>query len=211
LLSFLLRAISRIRTNGHKILKNKGIQERSRQTIRTILSAAAQILIEEGYEKATTNRIADRAGYSVGTLYQYFKDKEDIYGEIIDEVLLKVRDSTSNCTIQPSLIETLRTWLERIFGSFEQDPALLQALETLLSGQFREKRQVAYDELVASTVRLLEAHRSEIIVEDLEIAAGIIVGATAGLATSESGSVLAAPDLKRHVLRLQFAYLTLNA
>jgi AcrR family transcriptional regulator len=211
LLSFLLLAISRIRTNGYKNLKNKGKQERSRQTIRTILSAAAQILIEEGFEKATTNRIADRAGYSVGTLYQYFEDKEDIYGEIIDEVLLKLRDSTSSCTIQPSLIETLRTWLELIFGSFEQDPALLQALETLLSGQFREKRQAAYDELVASTVRLLEAHRNEIIVEDLQIAAGIIVGATAGLATSESGAVLAYPDLKRHVLRLQLAYLTLNA
>lgn len=87
----------------------------------------------------------------------------------------------------------------------------MQAMETLLSGQFREKRQVAYDELVASTVRLLEAHRSEIIVEDLEIAAGIIVGATAGLAIGESGSVLTSPDLKRHVLRLQFAYLTLDA
>lgn len=206
----MLLAINRIQTNGYRNLKNIGKQERSRQTIRTILRAAAQVLIDEGFEKATTNRIADRAGYSVGTLYQYFNDKEDIYGKIIDEVLLEVRNATCHCTIQPSLIETLRTWLELIFGSFDQDPALLQALETLLAGQFRDKRQAAYDELVGSTVRLLETHRSEIIVEDLEIAAGIIIGATAGLATSESGSVLASPDLKLHILRLQFAYLTLN-
>jgi AcrR family transcriptional regulator len=61
-------------------LKNKGKQQRSRETIKTILGAAAQVLIEQGYEKATTNRIAECAGYSVGTLYQYFDHKEDIYG-----------------------------------------------------------------------------------------------------------------------------------
>jgi AcrR family transcriptional regulator len=192
-------------------LKSQGKQQRSLQTIRTILDAAIQVLIDEGFERATTNRIASRAGYSVGTLYQYFKDKDDIYGEIVDQVLLKLKESTSNLTIQPSLIETLRAWLELILVSLEQDPALIQALETLLAGKFREKRQAAYDDLVASTVRLLEAHRSEIVIEDLELAAGIIVAATAGLATSENARVLESPDMMEHILRLQFAYLTLNA
>ncbi|MEH6580860.1 MAG: TetR/AcrR family transcriptional regulator [Halioglobus sp.] len=191
-------------------MKSQGKQERSRRTIRTILQAAVQVLIDEGFERATTNRIASRAGYSVGTLYQYFKNKEDIYREIVDQAVLKLVEATSNLAIQPSLIETLRAWLELILESFEQDPALIQALETLLAGKFREKRKAAYDHLVADTVRIFEAHRSEIVVEDLELAAGIIVAASAGLATSESARVLESPDLMEHVLRLQFAYLTFD-
>ena len=211
MLSVLLLAIRAARENGYRSLKSQGKQERSRQTIRTILNAAVQVLIDEGFERATTNRIANRAGYSVGTLYQYFKNKDDIYREIIDQEILKLKESASNLTIQPSLIETLRAWLELILASFEQDPAQIQALEALLAGRFRERRKTAYDGIVASTVRLLEAHRSEIVVKDLELAAGIIVAATAGLATSESARVLESPDLMQHILRLQFAYLTLSA
>jgi len=192
-------------------LKSRGKQDRSRQTITTILRAAVQVLIDDGFEKATTNRIADRAGYSVGTLYQYFEDKEDVYEEIVDQALLKLKESTSNCTIESSLIETLRTWVMLILGALEQDPALIRALETLLAGRFREKRQAAYNDLVNSTLRLLEAHRSEVVVEDLTLAAGVIVAATGGLAIGENTLVLESPDVEEHVLRLQFAYLTLKA
>jgi AcrR family transcriptional regulator len=192
-------------------LKKIGKQERSRQTISIILSAAAQVLIDQGFEKATTNRIANHAGYSVGTVYQYFDDKEDIYGEIVDQVLLKLTESAANCMIQPSLRETLGSLQLQVLASLGQDPALIQALEALLAGLFRDKRKAAYDELVASVVRILEAHRSEIVVKDLKIAAEVIVGASAGLATSESAPVLESPDLIEQLVRLQFAYLTLPA
>jgi AcrR family transcriptional regulator len=51
-------------------------QSRSRATVSAILDACAQILVQGGYELATTNRIAERAGVSVGTLYEYFSGKE---------------------------------------------------------------------------------------------------------------------------------------
>ncbi|GAB3700425.1 TetR/AcrR family transcriptional regulator [Nocardiopsis oceani] len=49
-------------------------QQRSRETVDVLLEAAAQVFEAEGLD-ATTNRIAERAGYSVGTLYQYFPNK----------------------------------------------------------------------------------------------------------------------------------------
>src|SRR5262249_55124463 len=57
-------------------------QERSRFTVEAILEAAAEILVRDGYERLTTNRIADRAGVNVASLYQYFPGKEAIVAEL---------------------------------------------------------------------------------------------------------------------------------
>jgi AcrR family transcriptional regulator len=191
-------------------LKNVGKQNRSKHTIQTILSAASQVLIEHGYEKATTNRIAERAGYSVGTLYQYFSNKEDVYAVLVGQELRKLAATTNDCPIQGNLRETLREWLSRILAGFGRDPLLIQALETLLVEQFKAQRQGAYEELVASVVKLLEAHRDEIVVEDLQVAARVIVGATAGMANASDVVLLESLDLEVHILRLQYAYLTMK-
>lgn len=53
-------------------------QVRAEQTVRTIFEATAQVLDEHGEAALTTNRIAERAGVSIGTLYQYFDSKEAI-------------------------------------------------------------------------------------------------------------------------------------
>jgi AcrR family transcriptional regulator len=53
-------------------------QARSEQTVRVIFEAVAQVLNEQGEAALTTNRIAERAGVSIGTLYQYFDSKEAI-------------------------------------------------------------------------------------------------------------------------------------
>jgi AcrR family transcriptional regulator len=51
-------------------------QERSQATVEAILTATTHILTEEGYDQLTTNRVAERAGVSIGSLYQYFPNKE---------------------------------------------------------------------------------------------------------------------------------------
>ena len=51
-------------------------QERSRQTVERILDAGARIFHEQGYAGTTTNDIADEAGLSIGSLYQYFPNKD---------------------------------------------------------------------------------------------------------------------------------------
>ena len=67
---------------ARKRTKNKPItprrrpsQARSRSKVEYLLQAAAQVFRAEGYT-ATTNRIAERAGVSIGTLYEYFPNKE---------------------------------------------------------------------------------------------------------------------------------------
>jgi AcrR family transcriptional regulator len=53
-------------------------QQRSEATVEAILQAAAQVFERHGYAAGTTNRIAERAGVSIGTLYQYFPNKDAI-------------------------------------------------------------------------------------------------------------------------------------
>jgi AcrR family transcriptional regulator len=71
-------------TQTRKKRRRKPKQERSRETVESILEAAAQVLIREGYDKTSTNKIAQRAGVSIGSLYQYFPSKEAIVLELID-------------------------------------------------------------------------------------------------------------------------------
>ncbi len=67
--------------NARKLPK----QERSRITVEAILEATTHILVEEGYDKANTNRIAERAGISLGSLYQYFPNKEALMTALMDQ------------------------------------------------------------------------------------------------------------------------------
>lgn len=64
-------------------------QQRSRFTYETILEAAAHVFEQEGIS-ATTNRVADRAGVSIGSLYQYFPNKQALLHELTLRHLVQV-------------------------------------------------------------------------------------------------------------------------
>ncbi|MFO7558911.1 MAG: TetR/AcrR family transcriptional regulator [Desulfobacterales bacterium] len=63
------------------------IQKRSRETVEVILEAATQVFIQMGYSAGTTNRIAERAGVSIGSLYQYFPNKDAILASLAERHL----------------------------------------------------------------------------------------------------------------------------
>ena len=60
-------------------------QGRSRFTVRQIVEAAARVFEEQGYVGTTTNHIAERAGVSIGSLYQYFPNKEAILAVLLEQ------------------------------------------------------------------------------------------------------------------------------
>jgi AcrR family transcriptional regulator len=62
-------------------------QKRSRTLVETILTATARILVRSGYEAASTNRVAEIAGVSVGSLYQYFPSKDALIASVIERTL----------------------------------------------------------------------------------------------------------------------------
>lgn len=63
--------------------RKKPVQKRSHVTVDAIIEAAARIFVKEGYASATTNRIAELAGVSVGSLYEYFPNKASLLAALI--------------------------------------------------------------------------------------------------------------------------------
>ncbi len=68
-------------------------RDRSRNTVQRLLTAARQEFCENGYEAARTPRVAERAGVSVGTLYRYFRDKQDLLVKLTED-LVEMDEST---------------------------------------------------------------------------------------------------------------------
>lgn len=64
--------------------RRKPVQVRAELTRERILTAAAHVFAEHGYAAGTTNRIAERARISIGSLYQYFPNKDAILVELVD-------------------------------------------------------------------------------------------------------------------------------
>lgn len=77
--------------NNSKVAKKKKeklslkspTQERSRQTVNSILEACEKLMITEGFYGITTDKIAKDAGVSIGSLYQFFGNKESVVSALI--------------------------------------------------------------------------------------------------------------------------------
>jgi len=63
--------------------RKQASQERSRATVEALVEATARILVRDGFDKASTNRIGQEAGVSIGSLYQYFPSKEALVVALI--------------------------------------------------------------------------------------------------------------------------------
>ncbi|MGE0053087.1 MAG: TetR/AcrR family transcriptional regulator [Hyphomicrobium sp.] len=68
-------------------------QTRSVATVAAIHEATIQVLLREGSESLTTTRVAERAGVSVGTLYQYYSNKQALLRAILENHLSKVAET----------------------------------------------------------------------------------------------------------------------
>ena len=106
--------------NSEYLLKEPA-QERSRQTVQALIEATELILVEDGWDKITTNHVAERAGVSIGTLYQYFANKEALIGLLLEqyieeqftELATRLADAVSfDMTLQEAVPHIIHAMLE---------------------------------------------------------------------------------------------------
>lgn len=154
-------------------------QERSRLTIDALVEATARILMKEGYDKASTNKIAAVAGVSIGSLYQYFPSKEALVAAVIDrhsqELTQVVRDALIKVATQPIEVAT-HELVSLGIEAHRVNPELHRVLAEQIPRVGRLQSIAAIDRNVHALLRgYLEAHRDEIGVADLDVAAFVCV------------------------------------
>jgi AcrR family transcriptional regulator len=154
-------------------------QWRSRATVKALLDATARILVKEGFDRASTNRIAAVAGVSVGSLYQYFPSKEALVAAVIErhqrEIMQTVRGELADVLLQP-LDRAVRRLVAVAVKAHRLDPRLHRVLAEQIPrvGEL-EKLDAFGRENYTLFRRYLESHRDELRVDDLELASFVCV------------------------------------
>lgn len=138
--------------------RKEPVQERSRRTVQAISQATAQVLVRLGYEKTTTGAVAECAGVSIGTLYQYFPNKELLVASVVNahyrEVLATVESVLLEHAKSP-LEESLRALIRSSLDAHRLQPELHKVLMEQVPG-VGESTQVL--ELRAKLTSLLEKY-----------------------------------------------------
>ena len=171
-----------------KPARRRAKQERAHATLAVVLEAAAQVLQREGYARATTNRIAEVAGVSVGTIYQYFPNKDAIFDAVIRQEIAQLLGVLQQAVPDPreSFADALRGVLLALVQSRPDAPALYRSLEHVPNGLFRRRITDARGNAVAWVRALLAAHPKDVRVRDLDTAAFVVVAAAEGIAVNAS-------------------------
>jgi AcrR family transcriptional regulator len=178
--------------------RRKAKQERARQTVEVILEAAARVLTERHYPGATTNRIAEAAGVSVGTLYEYFADKDAVFDALIRKQIEAIVSAIRAQGPDPDLpVGIVLEQVRRLaMGAMPRGPGYIRALEQVPGSAFRSRLAAARAQVVAYVRQLLEEHRDELRVRDLDLAALLVVSSAEGVAMNASDGVFGEPLVK---------------
>jgi AcrR family transcriptional regulator len=150
------------------------------------LAATARILVKHGADGLTTNAVAEAAGVSIGSLYQYFPNKQALVAALIEthmsERNARVLERLAGVATLP-IATAVRMMIELTIENYATDPELKRIIFMELPRVGRLARVL---ELHAGTYRmvaqLLAARRAEVAVEDTDTAAFVLVSAIEALA-----------------------------
>jgi tRNA-Thr(GGU) m(6)t(6)A37 methyltransferase TsaA len=167
---------------AHIRKRRRPTQERARATVQAVLQAAAELICDHGYAAASTNRIAARAGVSIGSLYQYFSDKEAILARLLEEhyqYVHAVVDQVLPILKDPGV--PIADGLHRLFSDLialhERDPKLARAL----SSEVPHHHPADHERDYVALIEELLLSRPDVTVADLQTAAPIVVTVIQGL------------------------------
>ena len=150
-------------------------QVRAELTRERILTAAAHVFAEYGYAAGTTNRIAERARVSIGSLYQYFPNKDAILASLLVRHL-DAGMATKQGKHPEKLGDIVRQRVRAVIDNHRDDPQLLRMLieRAPWSPEIVGRLDRHHRERVGEMRELLESH-PEVRVADTGIAAQLVV------------------------------------
>ncbi len=192
-------------------------QARAQETVDTILKAAAHILTEgEGHE-ITTNQIAEKAGVSIGSLYQYFPKKESILAALIEtymerrlrqiEEKMSALSEANDGTFEEAIDQTIDTLIELKVKNLKLERALLNHFSRW--GDFEVVKRLD-ERSVEVITKILLNHQSEIRPVNSEWTAFILLQTIRGIlfaVLTHRPQKLRDPALREELRKLVRSYL----
>jgi len=201
---------AKIRTTPRK----QAVQARAVGTVDAILQATARILVKEGYDHASTNKIAAAAGVSIGSLYQYFPSKEALVAALaerhVQEMMTILREEVPRMLTLP-LEQAIERGVRLMVEAHAVDPKLHKVLVEQVPrvGKLHEVEGLER-EMIELMRAYLQSRRAEVDIEDLDLSAYIVFGMIESLTHA---AVLTRPELLgepfiREVTRAVVRYLS---
>jgi AcrR family transcriptional regulator len=192
-------------------LRKRPRQARAQATFEAIVEAAARILAEGEGRRLTTNRIATRAGVSVGSLYQYFPKRRAIVRALLERELARGEALRPAAIDDParSIAERVRAIVDWHFDVHAARPALAKALhrlvrESLPKEEIRRRARLRTSRVTGTLLSLGVPDT------DVSVAAFVVdtcLDALSEAATARNPASLSSERLRRHVTAMIRGYL----
>lgn len=187
-------------------------QQRSAETVEALLTAAARVLERESLAGFNTNRVAEVAGVSVGSLYQYFPNKSALIAALIDRQQSALAERIEACvaaqhggSLRQALQALAEIGIEQQYGR----PLLAAALDheelrLPLGARLRESEQ----RIGAAVATLLQRHAGELAtpLQPADVHDAIVIAKALIEADAMAGRA-PSPDLRDRVVRALLGYL----
>lgn len=186
----------------------------AQETIRIILLASKKIVLAEGVDALNTNLLAQKAGVSVGSIYQYFSNKDEILRSLLLSVLEKRTQRVKEAISISLMIKSTEKIVDKLVEAlFESDDSEEAKLELLLLPLAISTHSQASQDLVANNEQsmgpiikmLLTAKEPKLKNRDLEVVAFLITQAIRGAALGRSlpkGRNLELSEIKKELKKL---------
>jgi len=192
-------------------------QARSKATVDVILEATARVLVRDGYALASTNRIAEAAGVSIGSLYQYFPSKQALvtalrrrHAEQMLAMLLEVGRGAA----EASAVDAVKILVHAVVVAHRVDPQLHRVLgEEVPRPYATEGRTDIEADMRAQTKSLLLVHRAHILPTDLDLASLVLFHLVESLvhaAVIDGQSAFTTAILEQEICTVVWRYLGLQ-
>jgi AcrR family transcriptional regulator len=154
-------------------------QERSKVTVDTILAATARVLVKKGFDGLTTNAVAEAAGVSIGSLYQYFPSKEALVAALIEQHIEQMNSAILTeltRVAQLPMAQAVRAVIELTIRAHSIEPELHRVLTEQVPRVGRLARLAEADSICRRMVAgVLATRKQELAIADPDTAAFILV------------------------------------
>lgn len=191
-------------------------QARAQRTLDTLFEATAQVLMQQGEDGFTTNRVAERSGFSIGTLYQYFPNKQSLLRGLIEHERRRSMAQRQQFLSQAqargmNVYEVLRDYIHASIDEFGSgSPAKRMLVRIAWRNDDHAAFAQALDDMGAFILELLRSLDAPELRPPNEAQVYVLTRAVMGAirsASLEGSAMLDAPEFKDEMVKLAWGML----